>query len=87
MFGRLKGFGTSMRERSQRLRHNVGAAVAGVIGLDEVVLGAGLVLVTIALWPDLGQRALLVPGLAAVWISLPTRGGFITRPPQDSKKG
>lgn len=62
-------------------------AAAGDL-LQELVVAAGLVLVTVALWPDVGVRALAVPGLVLVWMALPVRPSFIAKVgPVDPPKG
>jgi hypothetical protein len=65
----------------RRWSRTAAAAIASVVGLDELVLVLGLVLVTVALWPLVGRVALIVPGAAAVWVSLPPRARF--GPPKD----
>lgn len=94
MFGRLKDFARSIRERSRRLRHNAAAigaraatAIAGEIGRDEIYLASGLLLVAAGCWDTWRPGAFFVPGLALVWIAMPTRGAFVERPPQEPKKG
>jgi hypothetical protein len=59
--------------------------IAGVIGPDEILLGTGLTLVTVALWPVLGRVSLIVPGLVILWIAVPERAPFVTRPPVSDK--
>jgi len=53
------------------------AAVTSVFGPDEIVLGAGLVLLTLGLWSRFAWLSLIVPGLTLLWIALPTRRRFI----------
>jgi hypothetical protein len=72
---------TAIGRRSKR----GAAAAAGVLGLDELVLGAGLVLITVALWPLVGRVALLVPGLALTFLSFPTRAPFVHQRPTPPK--
>jgi hypothetical protein len=60
------------------------AAVADVIGPDEILLAAGLTLVTVALWPVMGRVALIVPGVVLLWIAIPEREQFVRRPPTES---
>jgi hypothetical protein len=55
------------------------AAIADVIGADELLLLVALTLVTVALWPLFGRQALLVPGVVGLWYALPTRAPFVTR--------
>lgn len=68
--------------RLARLR----AAIAAAVGIDELLLAAGLVLITVALWPVVNVSALLAPGVVMVWIALPTRAPFVPRatPPADA---
>lgn len=61
-----------MRQRLEAL----GAAVRAEISRDEIVLAVGLILVTVALWPDFGIRSLIVPGAVFLWHALPTRAPF-----------
>ena len=58
-------------------------AVRAAFGIDEILLVAGLVLITVAAWPAIGQYALACPGLVLVWIALPSRSPFISRPPAE----
>lgn len=51
------------------------------VGPDEVLLFLGLILATAGIWSRCGVVALTVPGLVLVWIALPTRRGFVERPP------
>jgi hypothetical protein len=54
------------------------AAVGSV--LEELAVAAGAALITVALWPHAGITALAVPGLVLLWIALPTRTAFVSRP-------
>lgn len=56
------------------------AAVQAAIGVDEILLAVALVLVTIGLWPLCGQVALVAPGLVGLYVALPCRQPFISRP-------
>ena len=55
-------------------------ALREAIGADEAMLLAGVLLATVALWSVWGPLALLVPGVVAVWIALPSRAVFVVRP-------
>ena len=55
-------------------------ALREAIGADELVLSAGLLLATVALWSAWGPLALLVPGIVLIWVALPTRSVFLVRP-------
>lgn len=48
-----------------------------LVGVDEVVLAVGVLLLTVGLWHLVGAAALIAPGLLAVWLALPTRRPFI----------
>ncbi len=54
-------------------------AVTTVIGLDEVALLTGLVLVAIGLWDVWRPGAFLTPGVLLIWMTLPTRRAFVER--------
>lgn len=57
-------------------------AVTSVIAREELLVLAGLILLTHGLWPLLGQQALVAPGLVLLWIGVPQRVTFIARPPE-----
>lgn len=60
------------------------ASVLGsLVGADEVALLIAMGLIVTALWPWVGQGALLVPGLVLLYLALPARTSFIARPPQE----
>lgn len=59
--------------------HRVLSALRSAVGLDEVLLVSGLVMITVSLWPIAGRLALLAPGAVITWIVLPTRAPFIVR--------
>lgn len=61
-------------------------AVIAVVGVDELLLSIALALIVVGLWPLVGQRALLVPGLVLLWIVLPSRQPFLHRSPAPSPK-
>lgn len=93
MFGRLKDFARSIRERSRRLRHNAAAigaraatAIAGEVGRDEVFLAAALALIAYGCWDLWRPGSFLAPGAVLLWIALPCRAAFMERP-QEPKKG
>ena len=74
----------SCRSWTSSLRTNLVRSAAWVgrtIGAEELVLAAGLTLVTIGLWPVVGQAALVVPGVVLVWVALPQRTAFVQRTP------
>lgn len=52
-------------------------SITRIVGRDELTLIAGVVLVTVAIWPALGRLALLPAGLVLVWLGLPARASFI----------
>lgn len=49
---------------------------------EEIAVGAGVVLITVALWQDFGLRSLAIPGALLVWIALPQRTRFIEAAPR-----
>lgn len=71
-----------MRGRSRALV----AALASIIGVDELVLGLALALIAAGLWQTWRPGAFLVPGIVLLWIALPARAGFITRLPGHHEK-
>lgn len=52
---------------------------------QEIVLVIGLVLVAVALWPKVGQLALLVPGVVLIWYALPARPPFMEHIPPSTR--
>jgi hypothetical protein len=60
-------------------------ALASVIGPDEILLVVALTLVTVALWPWVGQGALLPAGLVLLFVALPSRAPFVHRQPIPEK--
>lgn len=62
-------------------------AIVQSVGREELTVGAGVGMVTMALWPVLGQLALLPAGLVLIWLGLPTRTGFIAPPDVRRDKG
>jgi hypothetical protein len=57
----------------------LGKRLAALVGVDDVVLVLGLVLLTVGLWPVLERVALAVPGAVLVWLVLPQRVPFVLR--------
>ena len=55
-------------------------AIVKGIGREELTVGAGVALITMALWPAIGQLALLPAGLILIWLGLPSRTRFIAPP-------
>lgn len=68
-----------MSTRSRR----VVAAIATVIGPDEIQFWLGLLLVGGGLWFVWRPAAFVVPGLVLIWSALPSRAPFIARPVVD----
>jgi len=62
-------------------------AVARGIGREDLTVGAGVTLITMALWPAIGQLALLPAGLILIWLGLPSRTRFIAPPDTRRDKG
>lgn len=64
-------------------------AITAVIGADELLVVAGLGLLTAGLWPIVQESALIAPGLVLLWIALPQRTPFLAgqtdkrQPPQE----
>lgn len=77
-----------MRQRIARACKTCAAAIAGIVGVDELLLVVGLVLITAGLWPVLDAVAFAVPGAVVLWIALPQRSPFVHRSTEDiTKKG
>lgn len=74
------------REASVRALLAVWTFITGVIGKDEVALVAGMALVAFGLWDVWRPGAFIVPGAVIVWIVVPPRPAFITRPPAVIKR-
>lgn len=71
-----------MRERSRLAM----AAIATVLGPDEIQFWFGLALVAVGFWSVWRPGAYLVPGCVLVWSSLPSRAPFIARAEADPRK-
>lgn len=56
-----------------------GRVVLREVDADVVGLGLALALLAAGLWPDLGWRALAVPGAVLLWLVLPSREPFVIR--------
>jgi len=79
-----------MRPSKERLAAALSAASSFAANqATELLLATGLAFITVALWPDLGVRALSVPGAVLVWLALPARMPFVIgRPtPPTPEKG
>ena len=55
-------------------------ALQRAVGIDEVLITIGLGLATVGLWTWIGPGALTLPGLVLLWIVVPARQPFISRP-------
>ena len=55
-------------------------SVVRSIGREEATVAAGVAMITVALWPAVGQLALLPAGAILVWVGLPSRARFIVPP-------
>ena len=53
--------------------------ISSAIGVDEVLLLVALLLVVIGLWPVVGVRALVAPGLILLYLTVPTRRPFVDK--------
>lgn len=62
-----------------RCAHSVRSAIAAVVGPDEIQFWLGLVLVACGFWSFWRPGSYLVPGLALIWSSLPSRAPFVAR--------
>lgn len=72
----------TLRQRSRQ----IASAVADFIGIDEIMLTASLVLLSVGageVWPP---AAWLAPAAVLLWIYLPTRHPFIGRSVKDHKE-
>jgi hypothetical protein len=70
-----------MRSRSQAIV----AAVMDAVGIDELLLLTALGLIARGLWLAWRPGAYLVPGAILLWVVLPSRTAFLTRPPSGSE--
>lgn len=57
------------------------------VGREEVTISAGIGMITVALWPSIGQLALLPAGLILIWLGLPARTRFIAPPDARRDRG
>lgn len=62
-------------------------AIVSGIGREELTVGAGVALIALALWPAIGQLALLPAGVILIWLGLPARTRFIAPPNARRDKG
>jgi hypothetical protein len=60
--------------------------VVSNVGVDELLLAVALGLIAVGLWSVWRPGAYLVPGLVLLWIVMPARAPFLTRPPAPSEK-
>lgn len=60
--------------------------LSAVFGAEEVLLVLALVLVTAGLWAVVGRGALTVPGVVLLWIAMPSRAPFVSKPPVDPRR-
>lgn len=61
------------------------AAVRAAVGVDDLVLAAALMLLAIGFALVWLPGAFIVPGLVLLWLVLPSRAPFVTRPPAPKK--
>lgn len=54
----------------RRLVEAAWRGVSSEIGRAEVLILAGVTLVTVGLWPQFGRGALVVPGLISLWLAM-----------------
>lgn len=69
------------REASGRALLAAWALIASVIGFDEIAIAVGLALVAFGLWDVWRPGAFILPGMVILWMAVPSRPAFITRPP------
>lgn len=76
-----------MRNRLRNGRESIGRAlfttgtfIAGQVGRDELAIAAGLALLAVGLWGVWRPGSYLAPGLVILWMALPSRPAFVTRP-------
>ncbi len=75
---------TTWRSTLTRVRANLGAvwlAIVAAIGIDELALALALGLIGLGCWMVWKPGAFLVPGLVLLWLALPSRAPFVSRPP------
>ena len=61
------------------------AVLTSRVGLDDVVLGVALLLIAAGFWSAWKPGAFIVPGVVLLWLVLPSRSPFVTRPPVPKK--
>lgn len=61
------------------------SAVRAAVGLDDLVLVLALALLSIGVGLVWVPAGLIVPGLVLLWLVLPSRAPFVTRPPAPKK--
>lgn len=66
-----------MRRRLSEVGAAAWRALTAIVGVDELLVGAGLVLVTMGLWSLVDRAALIAPGLVLLWIAVPQRTRFV----------
>ena len=76
-----------MRRQLSEWSGRVRRGLAAVVGVDELLIGAGLGLVTAGLWSLVQQAALMAPGLVLLWIALPQRTTFVARGVSEKRPG
>lgn len=62
------------------------ARARAAIGLDDLVLLLALLLLAVGFWQVWTPGAFIVPGLVLLWLVLPSRAPFVTRPPSSKKQ-
>lgn len=63
------------------MRRTRNEAAPASTGFDEEIwIAIGLVLIVVGLWSRVGALSLVAPGLVVLWIALPSRAPFVTRP-------
>lgn len=67
----------SLLEGSRRAVQATAGWLADALGLDELLFGAGLLLIGVGMWRVWQPGAFIIPGAILVWISLPQRKPFL----------
>lgn len=93
MFGLLVGGSRSSRRRLAMARAAISrrgraaaVTIAGLIGPDEILVGAALVLIAVGMWQVWKPGAFLVPGVVLLWIGIPQRAPFVNHPSVSEKE-
>lgn len=71
---------TATRATLSRRSSAAAAAIATIIGADELGVALALGVLGVGLWPRFGRDTLIVIGVVLLWMFLPARSPFIVGP-------